>query len=64
MSKFRMKERELLKTIFKEEGVPAALGNELLKSAERLSYEIQTPASRVKQYEDLINFHFKKKKGD
>lgn len=64
MSKFRMKERELLNKIFKEEDVPAALGREMLKSAERLSYEIQSPASRVKQYEDLINFHFKQKKGE
>lgn len=59
-----MKERELLSSIFKEEDVPAALGREILNSAEKLSYEIQSPASRVKEYEDLINFHFKKKKGE
>lgn len=64
MSEIKRKERALLMSICMTEKVPVALGEQLIKSAEKLSYEIQSPASRVKQYEDLINFYFKKKKGE
>lgn len=62
MSEFKKKERALLMSICMAEKVPVALGEQLIKSAEALSYEIQSPASRVKEYEDLINHHFNKKK--
>ena len=62
MSEFKKKERALLMTICMSEKVPIALGEQLLKNAEALSYENQTPSSRVKQYNELINFYFNKKK--
>lgn len=64
MSEFKSKERALLMSICRTEKVPVALGEQLLKSAEKLSYEIQSPASRIKQYKDLINFYFQKEEGD
>lgn len=63
MSEIKKKERALLMSICMAEKVPVALGEQLLKSAETLSYEVQSTASRVKQYNDLINFHFNKRNG-
>lgn len=64
MSDFKKKERALLMSICMSEKVPIALGEELLKTAEALSYEVQSPTIRIKQYGDLINYHFTKKSGD
>lgn len=61
MSDFKKKERALLMSICMAEKVPMALGEQLLKTAETLSYEVQSPTLRVKQYGDLIDFHFAKK---
>lgn len=63
MSDFKKKERALLMSICMAEKVPVTLGEELLRTAETLSYEIQSPASRIKQYGDLIDYHFAKKNG-
>lgn len=63
MSEFKRKERALLMTICREEKVPFALGEQLLKTAEISTYEVNTAPSRVKKYNDLINFHYNKKNG-
>lgn len=63
MSEFKKKERALLMTICREEKVPFALGEQLLKTAETSTYEINTTSSRVKKYSDLITYHYNKKNG-
>ncbi|MBB5180250.1 hypothetical protein HNQ44_001678 [Planomicrobium koreense] len=63
MSEFKKKERALLMSICMAEKVPVALGEELLRTSETFAYETQSAASRVKQYDDLIDYHFAKKNG-
>lgn len=63
MSDFKKKERALLMSICMSEKVPVALGEELLRTAETSAYETQSTASRIKQYDDLIDYHFAKKNG-
>lgn len=64
MTDFKKKERALLMSICMTEKIPIALGEQLLKSAETLSYEIQSPSLRVKEYGDLITYHFSQKTSD
>ncbi len=63
MSEFKKKERLLLMTICREEKVPFSLGEELLKTAEASTYEINTSSSRIKKYSDLITYYYNKKNG-
>lgn len=60
MNEIRKKEVELLAKLTYENDVPLKLAKDLLKTAEKLSYENHNNRGRVKEYQDLILFHANK----
>lgn len=61
-----MKEKELqvLSKLCRENNLPMKMVNELLKSANKFSYENTTDAVRLKDYTGLIDFYSKDIKGE
>ncbi|GAA0503205.1 hypothetical protein GCM10008986_33550 [Salinibacillus aidingensis] len=57
MKEVKRREIELLAKTAYDNDVPLKLAKDLLKTAEKLSYENHTQGSRVKEYQDLIYFH-------
>lgn len=64
MRKIKEQELKLLTKVCKENEIPLKMVKELLNSAEKFSYENSSPASRRKEYIDLIDFFSKTNKGD
>ena len=60
MKEIKRKEVGILAGLCYESPVPLKLAKDLLKSAEKLSYENQTDKARMKEYRDLISFHANK----
>ncbi|HZG86240.1 DNA modification system-associated small protein [Paenibacillus sp.] len=63
MRKMKEKEIQLLSKICRENGLPMKLVSELLKSANKFSYENTVEAARLKEYRELIDFYGKDIKG-
>ncbi|HDX9588867.1 TPA: hypothetical protein ROX98_001831 [Bacillus pseudomycoides] len=59
MKKIKEQELELLARICKENEVSIKLAHDLLKSAEKFSYENASERQRKKDYLDLIDFYAK-----
>ncbi|KRF01089.1 hypothetical protein ASG89_26130 [Paenibacillus sp. Soil766] len=64
MNKLKEKELQLLSKLCRENNLPLKMVSELLKSAEKFSYENTTDTVRVKDYTGLIDFYSKDIKGD
>ncbi len=63
MNKLVKQQKNLLEQVSNKHDLPIKLVEEIVKSAERFSYENASPATRKKDYLDLINFYSKKGKG-
>jgi len=61
MKEVKRRELELLAKICNQNNVPLKLAGELIRSAEKLSYENVSQSVRIKEYEDLISYYTKKK---
>lgn len=59
MKEIKRREIELLAKICYQNNLPLKLAKDLLKEAEKLSYENVSQGGRIKEYQDLINFHIK-----
>jgi len=59
MVKLRASEKFLLHSICKKNQVPVELVMQLLKDASRNSYENRNEKERIREYRNLISFHFK-----
>ncbi|MGO4890408.1 DNA modification system-associated small protein [Anaerobacillus sp. MEB173] len=64
MNKIRLQEKALLEKICNENNLSVKLVSELIKSAEKFSYENISLNVRIKEYLDLINFYATNDKGD
>ncbi|WP_379135221.1 DNA modification system-associated small protein [Paenibacillus sp. sgz500958] len=64
MKKMKDKELQLLSKLCREHNLPMKMVNELLKSANKFSYENTTDAVRLKDYTGLIDFYSKDIKGE
>lgn len=59
MKEIKRREIELLAKVCNQHNVPLKLAKDLIKSAEKLSYENVSQGARIKEYQDLIDFHAK-----
>jgi len=59
MDKLKEKELEILSNICKDNDLSIKSLHQLLKTAEKFSYENISPAARKKEYFDLIDFYVK-----
>ncbi|MDU9691115.1 MULTISPECIES: DNA modification system-associated small protein [Priestia] len=59
MKEVKRKELELLARVCKQNDIPLKLASQLIRSAEKLSYENVSQSVRTKEYQDLIDFHTK-----
>jgi hypothetical protein len=59
MKEMKIRELNLLAKICDQNDISLKLARELLRSAKKLSYENVTQGARVKEYQDLIEFHAK-----
>lgn len=59
MNKFKEKELQILSEICKDNGLSIKSVHQLLKSAEKFSYENISSSARKKEYLDLIDFYIK-----
>ncbi|MFD0824423.1 DNA modification system-associated small protein [Neobacillus sp. M.A.Huq-85] len=59
MKEIRRREIELLAKICYENNFHLKLAKDLIKVAERLSYENVSQGARIKEYQELIDFHIK-----
>ena len=59
MDKLKEKELELLSKICKENDLPIKSLHQLLKTAEKFSYENASAGARKKEYLYLVNFYIK-----
>lgn len=64
MKRIRESEQKILETICNDNDLPVELVTKLLRSAEKFSYENALLASRKREYQELIDFHFKTYKGE
>lgn len=53
------REIELLEKICRTNDIPLALATQLIRSAKDFSYENNSQKTRTKEYQNLIDFHFK-----
>ncbi|EWG08356.1 DNA modification system-associated small protein [Cytobacillus firmus] len=60
MKEIKRRELELLAKVCNQNDVPLKLAKDLIKSAEKLSYENVSQGGRIKEYKDLFYFHTKK----
>ncbi|MRX73050.1 hypothetical protein GJU40_12955 [Bacillus lacus] len=61
MNKIKIREIELMSKVCARNEIPTTLGKALLKMAKNEAYKNNTQATRVKEYQNLIDFHFKEK---
>lgn len=59
MNKLKEQELEILSKICKDHDLSIKSVHQLLKSAEKFSYENISPSARKKEYLDLIDFYVK-----
>ncbi|MCJ7989289.1 DNA modification system-associated small protein [Priestia sp. YIM B13446] len=59
MKEVKRRELELLAKVCKQNDIPLKLASQLIRSAEKLSYENVSQSVRTKEYQDLIDFHTK-----
>jgi hypothetical protein len=59
MKEIKRREIELLAKICYQNNLSLKLAKNLIKEAEKLSYENVSQGGRIKEYQDLINFHIK-----
>ncbi|USL34827.1 DNA modification system-associated small protein [Priestia megaterium] len=59
MKEVKRRELELLAKICNQSNIPLKLTGELIRSAEKLSYENVSQSTRIKEYEDLISYYTK-----
>ncbi|BFJ00315.1 MULTISPECIES: DNA modification system-associated small protein [Priestia] len=59
MKEVKRRELELLARVCKQNDIPLKLASQLIRSAEKLSYENVSQSVRTKEYQDLIDFHTK-----
>jgi hypothetical protein len=65
MKEIRRRELELLAKVCNNNNVPLKLAKDLIKAAGKLSYDNTTQGARIKEYQELIDFHIKTNhKGD
>lgn len=57
----KRRELELLVSISKENGISAKMAQDLLKAARKFSYENVSQGTRIKEYQNLIEFYSKNK---
>jgi hypothetical protein len=62
MNKMKIREIELMSKVCARNDIPTKLGKALIKMAKDEAYENNTKAARVKEYQTLIEFHFKEVK--
>ncbi|WP_404448101.1 hypothetical protein LG307_03350 [Sutcliffiella horikoshii] len=61
MKEVQRRELELLAKICNKNGVPLRLARDLIKTAEKYSYENISASTRVTEYQELIKFQMKNK---
>ncbi|TYO68703.1 hypothetical protein QU593_18480 [Rossellomorea marisflavi] len=59
MKDLKRREIELMSKVCARNGVPPKLGRMLVKLAEKEAYENNSQTFRIKEYQSLINLHFK-----
>lgn len=59
MKEVKRRELELLARVCKQNDISLKLASQLIRSAEKLSYENVSQSVRTKEYQDLIDFHTK-----
>jgi hypothetical protein len=59
MNEMKIRELNLLAKICDQNDISLKLARELLRSAKSLSYENVSQNARIKEYQDLIEFHAK-----
>ncbi|MED3896437.1 hypothetical protein P4797_15845 [Priestia aryabhattai] len=59
MKEVKRRELELLARVCKQNDIPLKLASQLIRSAEKLSYENVSQSVRTKEYQDLIDFYTK-----
>jgi len=59
LKEIKRRELELLARVCNKNNVPLKLAKDLLKTAEKLSYENVSQGARIKEYQELIDFHAK-----
>jgi len=57
----RRRELELLHKLCKEHNISTTLAQELITSSKKFSYENVNQSTRIKEYQELINYHTKLK---
>ncbi|MFY4775830.1 hypothetical protein [Metabacillus sp. RGM 3146] len=62
MKEINIRKTELLYKVFARHKVPAKLGKLLINTAEIQSYENNSQAIRMKEYQKLIDYHFNSEK--
>ncbi|MGE6486898.1 DNA modification system-associated small protein [Paenisporosarcina sp. NPDC076898] len=61
MKESKRRELELLHKLCKEKNISTALAQDLITSSKKFSYENVTQSARIKEYQELINYHTKLK---
>ncbi|MEH7158956.1 DNA modification system-associated small protein [Neobacillus drentensis] len=59
MKEIKRRELELLADVCNKNDVPLKLAKDLIKASEKFTYENVSPGARIKEYQDLIDFHIK-----
>ncbi|KPL57690.1 hypothetical protein CN378_17960 [Bacillus sp. AFS015802] len=59
MKDMKRRETELMSKVCTRNNVPPKLGRLLVKLSEREAYENNSQQTRIKEYQSLIDFHFK-----
>ncbi|WP_077622432.1 DNA modification system-associated small protein [Sediminibacillus massiliensis] len=57
MKEIKRREIELLAKKCIEHDIPLKLAKDLLRTAEELSYQNHSQGARIKEYQELIDFH-------
>jgi hypothetical protein len=59
MKEIKRRELELLAKVCNQNDVPLKLAKDLIKASEKFSYENVSTGARIKEYQNLIDFHIK-----
>jgi hypothetical protein len=62
LKEIKRRELELLAKICYQNNIPLKLAKELIRSAERLSYENVSQSARINEYQELIDYYSKNNK--
>ena len=61
MKEIKRKEQQLLANICYQNKIPLKLASELIKAAEKFSYENVSQGTKLKEYQELIDLYTKNK---